>query len=71
MGLFDSRDRQLVAIVIRTDGRRVQIPVQDLGLANDVSLIGLLRSFGLGLADLLGLITGSRRENRGTRRIKR
>jgi hypothetical protein len=71
LGLFNGRDRRLVAVVITTDGRRVQVPLQDLGLANDVSLLGLLRSLGLGLAGLLGLITGSRRENGGTRRIGR
>jgi hypothetical protein len=40
------------------------------GLA-DVSLLGLLRSLLLGLDGLLGLITGSRRENGGTRRDER
>jgi hypothetical protein len=52
------------------DGRRVQVPVEDAGLV-DVSLLGLLRSLGLGLVSLLGLITGSRRENGGNRRIER
>ena len=70
LGLFNGRDRRHVAVVITTDGRRVQIPVEDAGLV-DVSLLGLLRSLGLGLAGLLGLITGSRRENGGTRRIER
>jgi len=53
--------------VIRSDGRRVQVPLNTPGL-NDGSLLGLLRSFLLGLDGLLGLITGSRRENGGTRR---
>jgi hypothetical protein len=39
------------------------VPV-DSGLV-DVSLLSLIRELGLGL---LGLITGSRRENGGTRR---
>ena len=53
--------------VITSDGRRVQMPV-DSGLV-DVSILGLLRSLRLGLDGLLGLvITGSRRENGGTRR---
>jgi len=60
-----------VAVVVTTDGRRVQMPLDELGLANDVSLLGLLRSLGLGLAGLLGLITGSGEESGGTRKIKR
>ena len=55
------------AVVMTTDGRRVQLPVEDAGLV-DVSILGLLRSLLLGLDSLLGLITGSRRENGGTRR---
>ena len=68
MGLFNSRDRRHVAVVITTDGRRVQVPLDELGLTNDVSLLGLLRSLALGLAGLLGLITGSGEENGGSRR---
>jgi hypothetical protein len=64
---FNGRDRRQVAVVVTTDGRRVQMPVEDTGLV-DVSLLGLLRSLLLGLDSLLGLITGSRRENGGTRR---
>jgi hypothetical protein len=64
---FNGRDRRHVAVVMTTDGRRVQVPVEDAGLV-DVSLLGLLRSLLLGLDGLLGLITGSRRENGGTRR---
>ena len=70
MGLFSGRDQRHVAIAVTTDGRRVQLPVHDAGLV-DVSLFGLLRSLGLGLAGLLGLITGSREENGGTRRDRR
>ena len=64
LGLTSHRDRRHVAIVVTSDGRRVQMPV-DSGLV-DVSL--LLRALALGLENLLGLITGSRRENGGTRR---
>jgi hypothetical protein len=64
---FNGRDRRHVAVVMTTDGRRVEMPVEDAGLV-DVSLLGLIRSLLLGLDGLLGLITGSRRENRGTRR---
>ena len=68
LGLFDGRNRRHVAIAIRADGRRVQIPLNDSGLS-DSSLLGLLRSLVVGLESLLGLlITGSRRENGGNRR---
>jgi hypothetical protein len=63
--MFNGRDRRHVAVVVTSDGRRVQMPLTS-GL-DDVSLIGILRSI-LGLDGLLGLITGSRRENGGTRR---
>jgi hypothetical protein len=62
---LDRQDRRTVAVVITTDGRRVHMPVGS-GLA-DVSILALLRSL-LGLDGLLGLITGSRRENGGERR---
>ena len=61
MGLLDRRNRRNVAVLIRADGRRVQVPVDNLGLV-DVSLFGLIRSFELGIERVLGLITGSRRE---------
>jgi hypothetical protein len=67
LGQFDGRDRRRVAVVITTYGRRVNVPIDGSGLV-DVSLLGLLRSLLLGLDSLLGLITGSRRENGGTRR---
>jgi hypothetical protein len=56
----------MVAVVMTTDGRRVHVPIEPNPLA-DVSLLALLRSL-LGLDGLVGLITGSRRENGGTRR---
>jgi hypothetical protein len=67
LGLFDGRDRRHVAVVITTDGRRVPMPVHGNGLV-DLSLQGIVRSLVLGLESLLGLITGFRREDRGTRR---
>lgn len=67
MGLFTGKDRSRLAIVLTTDGRRVYLPVHDTGIVN-VSLLALLRSLLLGLDGLLGLITGSRRENGGSRR---
>jgi hypothetical protein len=65
--MFNGRDRRHVAVVVTSDGRRVSMPM-DSGL--DVSLIEILRSL-LGLDGLLGLITGSRRENGGPRRDER
>lgn len=68
LGLFDGRNRRHVAVVVTTDGRRVQLPLNDTGLS-DGSLLSLLRSLLVGLESLVGLlITGSRRENGGTRR---
>jgi len=61
LGLFNSRNRRHVAIAIRSDGRRVQVPSEDLGLV-DISLLGLLRSLELGIERVFVLITGSRRE---------
>jgi hypothetical protein len=60
VGLFDTRNRRNVAVMIRTDGRRVQVPSDNLGLV-DVSLFGILRSIELGIGRVLVLITGSRR----------
>jgi hypothetical protein len=71
LGLFDGRNRRHVAVVVTTDGRRVQVPLNTPGLS-DGSLLSLLRSLVVGLEGLLGLlITGSRRENGGTRRDER
>jgi hypothetical protein len=70
VGLFNGQDRRPVAVVVTTDGRRVHVPLNHLGLV-DVSLLSLLRSLVIGLEDLLVLITGSRRENGGNRRIER
>jgi hypothetical protein len=65
LGRFDRQDQRTVAVVITTDGRRVHMPLDPSPLA-DVSLLALIRSL-LGLDGLLGLITGSRRENGGMR----
>jgi hypothetical protein len=67
LGLFENRDRRAVRVAVTTDGRRVLVP-SDLRLQG-VSPLDLLRTLLLGLEGLLGLlITGSRRENGGTRR---
>ena len=52
------------------DGRSARARAGRTGRPLDVSLLALLRSLP-GLDGLLGLITGSRRENRGTRRNER
>ncbi|MDQ6795730.1 MAG: hypothetical protein M3067_13110 [Chloroflexota bacterium] len=70
LGLFQGRDRRHVAIVVTSDGRRLPMPLNESGLT-DASLFGILRSLLLGLDGLVGLITGSRRENGGTRRDQR
>ena len=68
MSIFDQPDRRPVAVVVTTDGRRVHVPVETA----EVPLLSLIRSILLGIESLLGLlITGSRRENGGTRRIDR
>ncbi|MEW6223336.1 MAG: hypothetical protein AB1627_01775 [Chloroflexota bacterium] len=70
MDFFQGRDRR-VAVVVTADGRRVTVPLRDLD-HGDVSPLDLLRSLLAGLESLLGLlITGSRRENGGTRRDER
>ena len=66
MSWFQGHDRRRVAIVVTSDGRRVPMPLDDRGPL-DMSLSAFLRSLLLGLDGLLGLITGSRRENGGTR----
>jgi hypothetical protein len=66
LGHFSDRDRRHVAIVVTSDGRRVSMPT-DSGLI-DLPIVGSLL---LGLESLLGLITGSRRENGGTRKTGR
>jgi hypothetical protein len=68
---FQGRHRSAVAVVVTSDGRRVTVPVRDLD-GPGAPLLDLLRSFLAGLDSLLGLlITGSRRENGGTRRDER
>jgi hypothetical protein len=71
LDFFQGRDRSPVVVVVTADGRRVAVPLRDLE-TRDASLLGLLRSLLAGLEGLLGLlITGSRRENGGTRRDER
>jgi hypothetical protein len=71
LDFFQGRSSSRVAVVVTSDGRRVTVPLRDLD-AQGVSPLDLLRSLLAGLESLLGLlITGSRRENRGTRRDER
>jgi hypothetical protein len=68
LDLFQGRNRSRVAVVVRADGRRVNVPLRDLH-PQPVFPLDLLRSLLAGLESLgLLLITGSRRENGGTRR---
>jgi hypothetical protein len=63
--------KDLVAVVMTTDGRRVPVRYRDTLPADDLSLRDLLRLVGLGLVGLIGLITGSRREPGGRRGERR
>jgi len=67
MALSNEPDRRSVAVVVTSDGRRVHLPVETA----EVRVLSLLRSILIGLEDLLGLIVGNRREDRGTRRTGR
>jgi hypothetical protein len=62
LGLFDTRSRRHVAILVRADGRRIQVPAEDLGLI-DFSFFGLLRFIVVGIEHVVVLITGGRRED--------
>jgi hypothetical protein len=66
LGQFEGRDRRRVVIAMTTDGRRVQLPVSANPVAD--ASFAILRALLLGLEGLVGLITGSRRENGGSRR---
>jgi len=71
LDFFQGRSSSRVAVVVTADGRRVTVPLRDLE-PQGVSPLDLIRSLLAGLESLLGLlITGSRRENGGTRRDER
>jgi hypothetical protein len=59
--------KDLVAVVVTTDGRRVPVRYHETIPADELSVRDLLRLVGLGLLGLIGLITGSRREPGGRR----
>ena len=67
MGISNQPDRRSVAVAVTTDGRRVHVPIENA----EVPLLSLIRSILLGIEGLVLLITGSRRENGGTRRKDR
>lgn len=64
MGLFNGQDRRPVAVVVTRDGRRVNVPLDELD--TDAAPVSV-RSILLALLGLLGLIGGSRRESGGPR----
>jgi hypothetical protein len=59
--------KDLVAVAVTTDGRRVPVRYRETIPADELSVRDLLRLVGLGLLGLIGLITGSRREPGGRR----
>ena len=67
MGISNAQDRNKVAVVVTTDGRRVQLPVETA----EVPVLSLIRSILAGVEVLIGLIVGDRREHGGTRRNDR
>jgi hypothetical protein len=63
VGVSNGPARRPLAVVVTTDGRRVQIPVGP----EEVSPLSLIRSLLVGIEGVIALIAGSRRENGGTR----
>jgi len=64
MGLLDRQSRRPIAVLVTSDGRRVNVPLDDL--ETDSGRVSL-RSLLLSLLGLLGLISGSRQEPGGRR----
>ena len=67
MAASNAPDRRPVVVAVTTDGRRVQLPVENA----EVPVLSLIRSILVGIEELVLLITGARREHRGTRRDDR
>jgi hypothetical protein len=63
--------KQLVAVVVTADGRRLPVRYHESIPADHLSFRDVIRLVGLGLAGLIGLITGSRREPGGRRGASR
>jgi hypothetical protein len=66
MAFSNEPDRRAVRVAVTTDGRRVQLPVENA----EVPFLSLLRSILVGIEELVLLIT-NRREHGGTRRDDR
>jgi len=64
VGISNGLDRRSVAVVVTTDGRRVQLPVE----TNEVPVLSLIRSILIGIEAFIDLIAGARRDHGGTRR---
>ncbi len=67
MRISNEPDRRRVAVAVTSDGRRVQLPVENA----EVPVLSLIRSILVGIESLVLLITGARREHGGTRRNDR
>jgi hypothetical protein len=63
MAPSNAPDRRPVVVAVTSDGRRVQMPVEQ----PEVPVLSLIRSILVGIEELVLLITG-RREHGGTRR---
>ena len=66
MAFSNEPDRRRVAVAVTSDGRRVQLPVENA----EVPVLSLIRSILVGIEELVLLIT-NRREHGGTRRDDR
>jgi hypothetical protein len=66
MAFSNEPARRPVAVAVTSDGRRVQLPVENA----EVPVLSLIRSILVGLEELVLLIT-NRREHGGTRRSDR
>ena len=64
MSFSNQPDRRPVVVAVTSDGRRVQLPVENA----EVPVLSLIRSILVGIESLVLLITGARREHGGTRR---
>jgi len=67
MSFSNQHDRRPVAVAVTSDGRRVQMPVEQ----PEVPVLSLIRSILAGIESLVLLITGARRDHGGTRRSDR
>jgi hypothetical protein len=63
MAPSNAPDRRPVVVAVTSDGRRVQLPVEQ----PEVRVLSLVRAILVGIEELVLLITG-RREHGGTRR---